>query len=322
MKLPLCLFTRIAASCVVVLCTMQTHAAGLGQTPAALEKARLANATCLACHTAAALEHPPQPGLDLVKLRDAILDPEALKNADHGQFACTKCHTDGYEDYPHAADAKDNTASCQDCHAKKADKIQAEFDKSVHAKHLADKFTCTTCHDLHVIRVAKNQVDAKKIVAQDNHICLGCHDSDQTFAKFAPEKKTRPQIDDIHSWLPNTRLHWKSIRCVECHTPLSKDMLSHEIVNKDRAEKKCVTCHTADSQLNARLYRYLAKDETQKYGFINSVILGKSYVIGATRHPLLDSILVGLAALTLLGVLAHGLLRFIAAQLRRRNKND
>ncbi len=306
----------------VVLCGLvpAAHAEG-GMSPAALEKARKVNAQCLSCHSPQGLEHP-QEGVDVAKLRKVLIDPLALQNADHGKFACTKCHTEGYEDFPHAEDAKDNTSNCSDCHQKKTDIIQAQFDKSVHAKHLADKFSCTTCHDLHVIRVAKNQTDAGKIVAQDNRICLGCHDSDQTFARFAPEKKVRPAIDEIHAWLPNTRLHWSSIRCVECHTPLNKDMLSHEIVDKKKAERNCVTCHSVNSQLNLRLYRYLAKDEQQKYGFLNSVMLGKSYVIGATRNPLLDTLFIGLAALTLLGVLAHGLIRIITTRLRRRKQHD
>ncbi|WP_018610590.1 cytochrome c3 family protein [Uliginosibacterium gangwonense] len=294
------------------------HAENSGPTPEALEKARKINEQCFACHAPEALQHPPQAGLDLAKLRQVIVDPDVFKNADHGRLACTKCHNEGYDDFPHAPDAKDSTGTCEDCHSKKVAKIEPEFNRSVHAKHMADKFTCTTCHNPHVMRNAAKQTDAGKLVAQDNRICLGCHDSDQTFAKFAPEKKTRPPIDDIHSWLPNTRLHWQSVRCVECHTPLSSDMLSHEIVNKDKAERKCVTCHSVNTQLNLRLYRYLAKDEHQKYGFVNSVILGKSYVIGATRNPILDSILIGLAALTVLGVAIHGLLRIVAAALRRR----
>lgn len=320
MSMSLASLLRTAVGCLGLLtfCMVQAQS---GPSPEALEKARQANLKCFACHAEEALQHPPRPGLDLTKLRKTIIDVPAFKNADHGRFACTKCHNEGYDDFPHAADAKDNTSTCADCHAKKTDIIQPQFDKSVHAKNMADKFTCTTCHDLHTMRIAKNQTDAGKIVAQDNHICLGCHDSDQTFAKFAPEKKVRPPIDEIHSWLPNTRLHWNSVRCVECHTALSKDMLSHEIVNKKKAERKCVTCHSVDSQLNLRLYRYMAEGENHNYGFLNSIFLRQSYVIGATRNPLIDTLITGLAAVTLAGVLLHGLLRLIAARIRRRKKN-
>lgn len=299
------------------------QAQNTGPSPEAVAKARIANEKCFACHTEAALQHPPQPGMDLKKLRQNLLDPTVFQGSDHGRLACTKCHNDGYDDFPHAPDAKDNTSTCEDCHSKQAMTIEKEFAKSVHAKHMADTFTCTNCHNPHLMRVAKNLVDAKKIVAQDNRVCLGCHDSDETFAKFAPEKKSRPLIDDIHAWLPNTRLHWQSVRCIECHTPPSTTgMVSHEIFDKTKAERKCVTCHTVNTALQVRLYRYMASDEAHQYGFLNSAILGKSYVIGATRNAVVDVIVIALAALTLGGVLLHGLLRFIAARLRERKKHE
>ena len=310
--------------CLSVRAEVPAPAPAAGPSPEALEKIRLKNLECLACHSEAGLQHPPKEGLDLKKLRGLLKDPEAFKGSDHQRLACTKCHNEGYEDHPHAPNAKDSTSTCTDCHSKKANRIEKEFDKSVHAKNLSDKFTCTTCHNPHVMRIAEKLGDPHKIVAQDNRVCLGCHDSDEQFAKFAPEKKARPLIDDIHSWLPNTRLHWKAVRCVECHTPTvaANEPISHEILNKDKAEKKCVACHTGNSALKVRLYRHLVKDEQNKYGFVNSVILGQSYVIGATRNPVLDTLMIGLAALTLIGVLVHAAMRIIAAYLRRRKKND
>ena len=127
----------------------------------------------------------------------------------------------------------------------------------------------------------------------------------------------------VADWLPNTKAHWKAVRCVECHTPevAAGKMLSHEILNKEKAEKKCLTCHSTDSSLKTRLYRHMVKDEQQRLGFTNSVILSNSYVIGATRHPQLDKIVIGFIGLTLVGVLGHGAVRFIAA-LRRRNNGE
>jgi hypothetical protein len=177
--------------------------------------------------------------------------------------------------------------------------------------------------------LAKRLMDPAKIVEQDNHGCLACHNSDAAFARFAPaskqvpgSKKARPDIDSIHDWLPNARAHWKAVRCVECHTPevAAGKMLSHEILNKDKAEKKCLSCHSANSSLKTRLYRHMVKDEQLRLGFTNSVILSNSYVIGATRHPLLDQIVLGLIALTLVGVLGHGAVRFIAALRRKGEK--
>ena len=300
------------------------YAAGLDSGPEALEQARAINAKCLECHVVEALRNPPKEGLDLKKLRRVVLDPAAFASSTHGRLACTKCHTEGYTKQPHARDANEMTSTCSDCHSKITRKIEQGFEASVHHKNLTDIITCLTCHNPHVMRSVKNLADPSKIVFQHNRICLGCHDSDETFAKYAPEKRVRPAIDDIHSWLPNARMHWKAVRCVECHTPLSDDVNvpSHEIVKRDRAERKCVSCHSSNSTLNARLYRYLAKEEQQKYGFLNSAILGNAYMISATRHPVVDGIVIALAGLTLVGVLVHGLLRFIAYRTRRSKNHD
>lgn len=292
-------------------------------TPEELVKIRAANDACLTCHSEAGLKKPPKEGLDLKKLRNHLVDLGTYTTSDHGQMACSKCHGDGYDDHPHAPKAREDLAECQDCHARKAMRIERQFDKSVHAENLSDKFTCATCHDPHVMTLAANLRDPHKIVAQDNKICLDCHDSDIAFAKMAPEKKKRPAIDDIHSWLPNTRLHWKAVRCIECHTPTEDKLsLSHEIQNKEKAEKKCATCHSANSSLNARLYRHLAKEEQHKYGFLNSVMLSSSYVVGATRNPTLDMILIGLFVATVVGVIGHGIVRALMNSLRRRKNHD
>ncbi|GAA5174130.1 hypothetical protein GCM10025771_03070 [Niveibacterium umoris] len=292
-----------------------------GPSPAMQEKIRKANEECFSCHSAEGVKNPPKPGMDLKKLRTLIRDKEAFHGSDHQRLACTKCHNEGYDEHPHAPDAKDNTSSCPDCHQKKADHAQEQFDKSVHAKNLAEKFTCTTCHNPHVMRIAKKLVDPKKIVAQDNRICLGCHDSDERFAQFAPDGKSRPAIDDIHAWLPNARIHWKAVRCVECHTPevAADEPISHEILDKKRAEKRCVTCHSRDSALMVRLYRHLAEEDQKKYGFVNGIVLSNNYVIGSTRNPLVDTLMVGLAVLTLGGVLIHAALRVLMHYLRRSN---
>ena len=292
-------------------------------TPEELAKIRTANAECFKCHSEAGLRTPVKEGMDLAKLRTLLVNPDTYAASDHGEMACSKCHGDGFDEHPHAPKAKEDLAECQDCHARKAMRIERQFDKSVHAENLSDRFSCATCHNAHTMSFAAKLRDPHKIVAQDNKICLDCHDSDIAFAKMAPEKKKRPAIDDIHKWLPNTRLHWQAVRCIECHTPTDDKLsLSHEVQNKDKAEKKCVTCHNPDSSLKVRLYRHLAKEEQQKYGFLNSVILSNSYVVGATRNPTLDLLLIGAFVATVLGVLGHGLLRIITTRIRRSKKND
>ena len=291
--------------------------------PEQLAKVRAGNDECFACHSTAGIAHPQKADLDLKRLRGLVRDADAFYASDHQRLSCTKCHNEGYDEHPHAADAKEMTSTCADCHDKTATAVSKQFDRSVHAKNLADTFTCTTCHDPHLMRQAAKLGDPHKIVAQDNRVCLGCHDSDESFAKFAPEKKTRPLIDEIHDWLPNARAHWKAVRCVECHTPAvaANEPISHQILGKDQAERKCLACHSADSSLKTRLYRHLVSEERQRLGFANSVILANSYVLGATRHALIDTLLMIAFGAMLVGLLAHGVGRIVARRRQRRNEN-
>ncbi|MFO1283610.1 MAG: cytochrome c3 family protein [Burkholderiales bacterium] len=299
---------------------------------ATIEKNRKANEACFECHSEAAVRRPPRPDLDLGALRDSRVEPKSFTPSDHGVMDCRQCHGRGYDLYPHSATGKTETSPCTECHAAKVLRLEPQFNGSVHARNkgLKEKFTCSTCHNAHDNIVAVRLKDPARIVAQDNHGCLECHNSDLTFAKFAPDsekvpgqKRRRPDIDTIHDWLPNAKAHWKAVRCVECHTPevAAGKMLSHEILDKEKAERKCLSCHSANSTLKVRLYRHLVKDEQERLGFTNSVILSNSYVIGATRHPLLDRIVVGLVLLTLIGVLVHGAIRVVAA-LRRRGQRS
>lgn len=310
-----------AALCGVLLLasTPFVRAAEPPPTPEMREKIRLANDQCLGCHSEAGLKKPPKTGLDLAKLKDLLVAPTAYEVSDHGEMACTKCHKKGYVDHPHADDATESLADCQECHAKKSMRIERQFDKSVHAENLADKLTCARCHDAHVMKVAAKLGDPRKIVAQDNKVCVDCHDSDAEYAKLAPEKKKRPRLDAAHDWLPNLQLHWQAVRCVECHTPPDEKFLSHEILDKKKAEKKCVSCHSTNTALKDRLYRHVAAEEQNQYGFLNSVVLRNSYVIGATRHPTLDLVLIGLVAAVLLGVVLHGLIRLLLSLRRKRH---
>ena len=295
--------------------------------PELLEKIRKSNSECFACHSEEGLKNPPRQDMDLAKLRSLQHDPSVFGGSNHGLMECKQCHGSGYSAFPHDAAAKENLSPCEECHAVKVMRVEKQFSASVHAKNLKDKFTCTTCHDPHADLIASKLIDPHKIVAQDNRICLDCHDSDEKFARFAPDdqttsaKKIRPDIDAIHEWLPNTRLHWQAVRCVECHTPMAKT-LSHEIVDKEKAEKKCLSCHSADSSLKTRLYRHLVKEEQQRLGFTNSIILSNSYVLGATRHPVLDTVVLAAFGAMIIALVMHGIARGVAYFLRRREKND
>lgn len=299
-------------------------------TPELLAKIRAANDQCFSCHSEQGFKNPPAAHagkMDMDKLRTQLQDPKAFNGSNHGLMECTKCHGEaGYRAFPHAPDAKDKLSPCEECHAVKVLKVEMQFEASVHAVNIGEKFNCSTCHSPHIDLIASKLIDPAKIVAQDNLHCINCHDSDIEFAKFAPDdektlvKKVRPDIDSLHNWLPNARLHWKAVRCVDCHTPEAKT-LSHEIVDKEKAEKRCVACHSTASSLTTRLYRHLAKEEQQKLGFVNSVVLSNSYVPGATRHPVLDTLLMIAFGAMVAGLLAHGLGRVVARAVKRSKNN-
>lgn len=292
--------------------------------PALVEKIRASNAECFSCHTPQALKTPPRPGMDLAALAKYLHDPAQFDGSNHAGMECKVCHGQGYVAFPHAAEAKKSISECGECHATKALRVETQFKDSIHARNLEGRFTCQTCHDPHVYRVASKVGDPRRIVAQDNAMCVDCHNSDLRYGAFSaalPTKKARPDLDALHGWLPNTRLHWSAVRCIECHTPVSpvKSLgMSHEIQSKDKAEKNCVTCHAQDSALATRLYRYASANVGSDLGFSNAQVLGSAYVVGATRNPLIDRAVIGLVGLTVFGLLGHGAVRVVMALIRRR----
>ncbi|MCU7884239.1 MAG: cytochrome c3 family protein [Candidatus Thiodiazotropha sp. (ex Lucinoma annulata)] len=297
-----------------------------GAPPKDLETQKMVNqwnGECIACHTEQGVKFPPRPGMDLEKLGEALMDPFLYEKSQHTGMACKTCHGKGYVEYPHTVGAQAKILDCDECHAQLAFRVKAQFDNSVHAKNLSDHFSCNTCHDPHIDRLASELGDPQQIVEQDNGKCLECHNSDLKFAEYGgslPKKKARPDIDAIHEFLPNTQRHWEAVRCVECHTPESthsKLALSHEILNKDKAQRDCVTCHSQDTALRTRLYRHVAQEETQKMGFLNSAVLGDVYVIGATRNIYLDRLALWIVGLILAGVALHGFLRILTSLFRR-----
>jgi len=260
-----------------------------------------------------------RPDVNKADLTDRLVNPDAFLKSNHGNVECVACHVTGFKEFPHAEAAKQQINNCDECHTRQFLRIEDQFLKSVHAKKAKEQpgsFTCVTCHDPHVFLKASHFSTTRQAVRQDNAMCLQCHASDERFRQLS--KDARPDLEKIHDWLPNIPLHWAAVRCVECHTPVPQSILSHEILPAERAERNCVSCHSANSTLRVRLYRHLVEEERETVGFINSVILNEAYVIGATRNRYLDMAF-GLAAAVVVGGIAlHGLARFVAGLRRRR----
>jgi hypothetical protein len=287
--------------------------------PAELERLRRSNAQCLDCHSGPGLQALVRPDVDKAALTDRLVDPDAFLRSNHGNVECVACHVTGFKEFPHAEAAKQQINNCDECHTRQFLRIEDQFAKSVHAKMAEAQpgsFTCITCHDPHVFLKTSHFSTTRQAVRQDNDMCLQCHASDERFAQLT--KDARPDLQKIHASLPNTPLHWAAVRCVECHTPVPKTILSHEILPAERAERNCVACHSANSTLRVRLYRHLVEEERETVGFINSVILNEAYVIGATRNRYLDMAFGVVAAAVVGGIALHGLARVVAGLRRRR----
>ena len=279
---------------------------------------------CLRCHGMATLsDRDPTTG----EIIDLSVDREAFVHSNHGELACQDCHDDtGFQAFPHSEAARRTRLHCLDCHDPKDDpkfaryrfpEIEAEFKRSVHFREHPQAFDCFTCHDPHAFEIADKARFTAEVIAQDNGMCLQCHTAPQRLSVLAPERRF-PDLDAIHSWLPKPDLHWRAVRCVECHTPATASgRMSHTVLGKDKAERNCVVCHTTDSLLLTKLYRHRKTEEVETAGFVNAVMLNDAYIIGATRNAVLDWLTYLLVGGTALGVAGHAAARVYFAGKRR-----
>jgi predicted CXXCH cytochrome family protein len=260
--------------------------------------------------------------MDLDKLAELVTHSTRFDAGVHTGMACKECHIEGYVDYPHADDGERKIEDCMECHPQRGGEITKEFEESIHYKEHGDKFTCISCHDAHYMQVATKIKLPREIAKQDNDFCIRCHESELRYGEIVELEKDLPDLDIVHEWLPNPALHWAALRCVDCHSPPTRVSVSHQILPREEAEKECVSCHSRDSSLRTQLYRHLIQEERlEKAGFLNSVLLTETYVIGATRNEYLDFASYILLALTLGGIFVHGFLRFLSGRIRRRNKH-
>jgi hypothetical protein len=260
-------------------------------------------------------------GTEEIKLMNPyyILDTVALKTGVHNPFDCTDCHSYEYTTYPHLANLKlEPLATCLDCHGGdetyatyQFEKIEEEFQKSIHYQVYGDNFTCAKCHSQHTYSAtARNSNNVLEIVDYSNKMCLSCH-NDMVKYQLVSEQES-PQIIQIHEWLPNQELHFKHVRCIECHTEIVDSlMVSHNIVGKDLALKNCVECHSSNSRLKASLYKYQNLQQRSENGKLSTVISNQSYVIGTHQVPFLNRLSIIIFLATLAGIVVHLVFRIL-----------
>jgi hypothetical protein len=227
---------------------------------------------------------------------EKIINRDAFYKSNHKSFKCTDCHSDEYLKFPHAGELRmEQMYGCLDCHGNDPtysqfhfEEIEAEYQQSTHFQMEKDGFSCWKCHNPHSYQISiRNSENLKKTIAYDNSICLSCHSDFDRFQLLSDKEEIN--ILKKHDWLPNQAAHFLNVRCIECHTKSNDSILvSHLIMPKDSAVRKCNECHSQSSILMASLYKFKSKEQ-RKDGFFNGVILNESYVIGANRNEYLNN---------------------------------
>lgn len=286
---------------------------------------RSENNTCLRCHGSYHYEFLSSDSTRKIRKElcpNYVIDTALFYTSNHKTFKCTDCHSEDYAKYPHDANLKAEQGwACMDCHAGDEayakfhfEEITSQFEKSIHFEADKDAFTCWQCHDPHTYKtMARESKDISKTVLYDNNICLSCHADVNRLEVLTTKDKAN--IVEKHEWLPNQELHFKNVRCVECHARLNDTLLvSHQVLPKDKAVHRCAECHSQNSLLMASLYKYKVQQNRAEYGFLNSVILNESFVIGANRNYYLNVVSIALAILTFSGIAVHLLFRILKRQ--------
>jgi hypothetical protein len=281
------------------------------------------NQQCLKCHGHKYFSYFNEyAGRDIKERMNPlyIVDSAQFYISNHRTFMCTDCHSSEYgSSFPHPNQLRfEPSFTCMDCHEGNEDfadfhfeTIREEFLKSVHSEKHSNEFTCWMCHNPHSYHItARNSENLPETIQYDNEICLSCH-SDQSKLGLLSDRQIYDMMNQ-HQWLPNQRLHFKSVRCIECHARTSDTLLvAHMIQPKEKAVKLCVECHSKNSILMASLYKHIKQETQAKQGFLNAAILSEGYVIGANRNYFLNYGSLAIFALVLFGIATHAVLRYI-----------
>jgi hypothetical protein len=280
------------------------------------------NHSCLKCHSFNVITfHNEVIGKDQKKLMNPylVMDTMDIKAGVHQNFDCMDCHSYEYETYPHPSNLKlDPMPSCLDCHGGDPtfasyhfERIDEEFRKSIHAQIAEEVFSCESCHDQHTYKpTARRSEKINEIVEYSNGICLSCHDNMNRYQAVAGREN--PIIVEVHDWLPNQTLHFRNVRCIECHTEVTDSLLvSHNILPKEEAVRNCAECHSANSLLKASLYKYENLRARSEEGALKSVFTNQSYVIGTNQSPILKTIFSILFLAAAAGIIIHIIFRIL-----------
>jgi hypothetical protein len=287
--------------------------------PAYLEE----NKECLKCHGQKLFSYFNESlGRDVKERMNPFyyIDSAEFYVANHRNFQCTDCHSSSYaSSFPHPNELRfEPMLMCMDCH--EGDDIYEKYNfatiteeyiQSVHSELHSEEFNCWMCHSPHSYKItARTSETLMETIKYDNEICLNCH-SDQSKIGLLSDRHIYDMLNQ-HAWLPNNKLHFQKVRCIECHVQISDTlMVAHHVLPKEKAVKLCVECHSQNSILMASLYKHIKQETQEKQGFLNAAILSEGYVIGANRNTFLNYGSLAIFAMVLAGIAAHAVLRTI-----------
>lgn len=248
-----------------------------------------------------------------------LVDSVLYYEQNHSSFECIDCHAYDYKTFPHNNELQmEIMPTCLDCHEGddatadySFEAINEEFLQSVHSTKHSDEFTCWMCHNPHSYKLnARTNDIIKETIVYDNNICLSCHADINKYQLIT--SKVNPNVIQKHDWLPNQLSHFAHVRCIECHTHITNNILvAHQIQSKNKAVKNCVECHSQNSMLMASLYKFQAGEKRNKFGFFNAAILSDTYIIGANRNYYLNVASALIFGIIILLIVIHVVLRML-----------
>lgn len=294
------IFTNLPAAVATVLACI------LSAPATAVFNAGSANSACLRCHSMGTLARRAPTG----EIENLSVNPQGFGASEIGGLGCTQCHDAGFGRFPHPKRPPLKFEAVLAAH--KPDlagaplaEIDNEFKQSVHFRKHPDLFTCFRCHDPHSFRRWREVT--RQSVAERNAICLRCHASQENYSRIAGRHV--PDLAIVHAWLPHAETHMAQVRCLDCHASGVAPSHSHLIMPKSQAVRDCVKCHSANTVLRDKLYKHERGQEMARLGFANALIVNNTYVIGATRNRLLDTLGALIVLGTLVGIGGHTALR-------------
>lgn len=315
---------------------------------ASAEVAHTKRLRCIACHAGPdRFVEDPETG----KITSVTIRMGDYQAGDHAKTHCLNCHTEGFEQFPHF---HMKTYTCMDCHPRKDkgaeddkpydfQRIREEYEDTVHFteyKHKEEKccgtapklptagkvkddgkgnerFTCEHCHNPHYFKATAGIKLPQAILKNDNEPCLRCHED---AAKGPLADPAEPSMVAAHAYLPHVDLHLRSTRCADCHSSVWMTV-THDLPKGKGADQGCNSCHSVNTVLADRLYRYVT-DLERTLGFRNAKMLRDNYTMGANRHRWADWATYVLIGLSILGILVHGGLRIFYRWRRRWSKES